>query len=274
MQRDSNGLDLIGTLRIVRQQAPVIALCVVLTTAAAFAVSSRRTREYTATADVLFRNQQIAQQAAGLPVIPTSNLQPDQDTNLKLATLPRVATETATALGHGLTRSTVTDSVTVSQLSDTNVASVSATWTSPSFAAALANAYARQIVADRQAAEQRGPEGADLKDRAASLETLSQLQSSAAQLTQAASPPASASSPKVLRDTVLGAILGLLLGLGLAFLLHRLDRRLREPGDLEEIYGVPVVGVVPESTALNRSQWTEEPRMPLPPAEAEIFCLL
>jgi capsular exopolysaccharide synthesis family protein len=296
MQRDSTGLDLIGALRIVRQQAPVIALCVVLTTLATFVVSSRRTREYTATADVLFRNQQIAQQAAGLPVIPTSNNQPDQDTNLKLATLPRVASETATALGHGLTRSTVADSVTVSQLSDTNVASVSATWTSPSFGAALANAYARQIVADRQAAdssyyahalravnlqfagltpaEQRGPEGADLKDRAASLETLSQLQSSAAQLTQVASPPASASSPKVLRDTVLGAILGLVLGLSLAFPLHRLDRRLREPSDLEEIYGVPVVGVVPESVALNRAHWTDGPRTPLPPAEAEIFGLL
>jgi polysaccharide biosynthesis transport protein len=296
MQRDSTGLDLIGTLRILRQQAPVIALCVVLTTLAAFGVSSRKAREYTATADVLFRNQQIAQQAAGLPVIPTSNLQPDQDTNLKLAMLPRVASETAAALGHGLSQTKVAASISVSQLSDTNVAKVSAMWTSPSFAAALANAYARQIVADRQQAdrsyyanalravnlqfasltpaEQRGAEGADLKDRAASLETLSQLESSAAQLTQAASAPTAPSSPKVLRDTVLGAVLGLMLGLGLAFLLNRLDRRLREPSDLEEMYGVPVVGIVPESAALNRSQWADGPTMPLPAAEAEIFGLL
>ena len=73
---------------------------------------------------------------------------------------------------------------------------------------------------------------------------------------------------------MLGGILGLMLGLGLAFILHRLDRRLRDPSQLEEIYGVPVVGVVPESAALNRSEWTDGPRVPPPPAEAEIFGLL
>ena len=296
MDRKSSGLDLIGTMRILRQQMPVIVLCVLVTALAAFGFSSQQAREYVATADVLFRSQQIAQQAAGLPVIQSSNLQPDQDTNLKLATLPRVASETARALGHGLTRRDVADSVAVSQLSDTNVAGVSATWTSPSFAADVANEYARQIVADRQQAdasyyanalravnlqfegltpvEQQGPEGADLKDRAASLETLSQLESSDAQVAQAASPPTGSSSPKVLRNTLLGGVLGLFLGLGLAFLLHRLDRRVHEPSDLEEIYGVPVVGVVPESAALNRSQAGQGPAAALPPAEAEIFGLL
>ena len=295
MQRDSIGLDLNGALRILRQRAPLILLCTIVTALAAFAFSSRQAREYTATADVLFTNQQVAQQAAGLPVIPTSNPQPDQDTDLKLATLPRVASETATALGHGLTASQVASNVSVSQVSDTNVASVSATWTSQSFAAALANAYARQIVADRQAAdtdyyakalravnlqydalspvEQRGPTGADVKDRAASLETLSQLESSDAQVAQAANPPLGPSSPKTFRNTLLGAILGFVLGLGLAFLLHRLDRRLHEPSDLEEIYGVPVVGVVPESAALNRSR-SNGATIQLPPSEAEIFGLL
>jgi hypothetical protein len=46
---------------------------------------------------------------------------------------------------------------------------------------------------------------------------------------------------------------GLLLGLGLAFLLERFDRRIREPKDLEAIYGLPLLGVVPESAALSRS---------------------
>ncbi len=295
MQRDTIGPDLNGTLRILRRRAPLILLCTIVTALAAFAFSSRQAREYTATADVLFRDQQIAQQAAGLPVIPTSNPQPDQDTNLKLATLPRVATETAAALGHGVTPRQVVANVSVGQVSDTDVASVAATWTSPSFAAALANAYARQIVADRQEAdtgyyanalravnlqydalspaEQRGPTGADLEDRAASLETLSQLESSDAQVAQDANPPLGSSSPKIFRNTLLGAILGLLLGLGLALLSHRLDRRLHEPNDLEEIYGVPVVGVVPESAALNRSR-SNGATTQLPPSEAEIFGLL
>jgi capsular exopolysaccharide synthesis family protein len=51
----------------------------------------------------------------------------------------------------------------------------------------------------------------------------------------------------------LGAVLGLLLGLAIAFLLERLDQRIREPKDLESVYGLPLLGVVPESGALSRS---------------------
>ena len=40
-----------------------------------------------------------------------------------------------------------------------------------------------------------------------------------------------------------------LLGLGIAFLLECMDRRIREPRDLEGDYGLPLLGVVPESSA-------------------------
>ena len=74
---------------------------------------------------------------------------------------------------------------------------------------------------------------------------------------------------------MLGGILGLLLGLGLAFLLNRIDQRIREPGDLEDVYGVPVVGIVPESSALRVTQHANGSQIGiLPPNEAEIFGLL
>ena len=70
-------------------------------------------------------------------------------------------------------------------------------------------------------------------------------------------------------------MLGLLLGLGLAFLLERLDRRIREPKDLEALYGLPLLGVVPESKALSRSDaGGGDERATLPPGEAESFQLI
>ena len=93
----------------------------------------------------------------------------------------------------------------------------------------------------------------DGEDRAQSLGILAELRNGNVQVAQAATVPTSPSSPKVSRNTVLGGVVGLLLGLGVAFLLERLDRRIREPKDLEAIYGLPLLGVVPESAALSRS---------------------
>ena len=63
-------------------------------------------------------------------------------------------------------------------------------------------------------------------------------------------------------------MLGLLLGLGVAFLLERFDRRIREPKDLEAIYGLPLLGVVPESAALSRSRKRQEERQGGPASRA------
>ena len=295
--RSSEGnLELIGALRVLRRRAPLIAMCVLITAAAAFALSKAQQKQYTATAQVLFRNAQLDQQAAGLQVVNQTNQQPQTDTNLELATLPRVAAETAVALGHGLTGQQVSDAIVVTQMGDTDLAKVAATWPSPTYAARLANAYAKNIIADRQRADanyyanalqavdlqfkaltpsqQNGVEGADLKDRANSLQILSQLQSGEVQLEQAAAEPSGPSSPRVFRNTLIGALLGLLIGLAAAFVLQHLDRRLREPSDLEDVYDVPLLGVVPESPALRRAQESGDHTSELPANEAEIFGLL
>jgi hypothetical protein len=43
-------------------------------------------------------------------------------------------------------------------------------------------------------------------------------------------------------------------------LLERFDRRIREPKDLEGIYGLPLLGVVPEGAALACSSKGKEER--------------
>ena len=131
----------------------MIVLCGLVTAIPAFAFSKQQQKQYTAVAQILFRSQQLGEQAAGLPVINTSNPQPETDTNLQLAGLPRVAAETASALGYRLSQQQVVTSVSVSPVSDTQLAKVSATSASPLFAARLANTYARRVIADRMSTD-------------------------------------------------------------------------------------------------------------------------
>ena len=135
--------------------------------------------------------------------------------------------------------------------------------------------------------ERASTAGLALQDRAQSLGVLAELRNGNVEVAQAAKVPTSPSSPKISRNTILGALLGLMLGLGLAFLLERLDRRIREPKDLEGIYGLPLLGVVPESSALSRSgrgkgvvlvqhskNTKSDVREALPASEAEAFHLI
>jgi polysaccharide biosynthesis transport protein len=70
--------------------------------------------------------------------------------------------------------------------------------------------------------------------------------------------------------------LGLIFGLGLAFVLERLamDSKVRRPEDLETIYGLPLLGAVPTSGALANAKGKRDRRATLPPAEAEVFRML
>jgi capsular exopolysaccharide synthesis family protein len=52
-------------------------------------------------------------------------------------------------------------------------------------------------------------------------------------------------SPQPLRDSLLGLVVGLALGLGMAFLLEYLDNTVKTPEELEQLFGAPVLGHIP-----------------------------
>jgi polysaccharide biosynthesis transport protein len=298
MDTDQANLSIEYVLGVLRRRAPWILLCFVLVAAAAYGYSKHQTKKYTATASLVFNNNQLNLQAAGLQAVASGGSQlPLQNTNVKLVQLGDMAEKTASRLGQGLTREEVSEDIAVSAQGESNIVNVAVTSISPTLSADIANAYTSQFVSEQQSSNHKyyasalalvnkqlavltprqkvSPAGLALEGRAQSLGVLAELRNGNVEVAQAATPPTSPSSPKTSRNTLLGGVLGLLLGLGLAFLLERLDRRIREPKDLEAIYGLPLLGVVPESSALSRSaRRGGEGYALLPPSEAEAFHLI
>lgn len=67
MQQGSETLNFHQALSVLRRRLPLIMLCVVVVAGAAYGYSKHETKQYTATASLVFTSNPLSQQIAGLP---------------------------------------------------------------------------------------------------------------------------------------------------------------------------------------------------------------
>ena len=135
----------------------------------------------------------------------------------------------------------------------------------PDMAAQIANAFARAVEQTRSSNAIRDIDrtistlieqgasgvGGDAS-RDALAEQLQQLrglragQTGTTPIVEAAVPSDSPISPRPLRNSLIALALALLIAAGLAPLLDRIDRRIREPGELEDLLEPPLLATVPD----------------------------
>jgi capsular exopolysaccharide synthesis family protein len=137
----------------------------------------------------------------------------------------RFAAQTASQLGGGATRSSVQSAVSIGSIASTELIDVTAESSNPATTQRVANTYASVMVQDEP---QLAPN---------SKTTLS--------LAAAAPLPTAPARPKPLLYGVVAAIVGLALGVGLAFLRERFDVRLRSIDEIAAHARLPVLADIP-----------------------------
>jgi receptor protein-tyrosine kinase len=288
--------DLEAILSTLRRHITVIVGCTVVVTLCALGFSLLQQKEYSASAGLLFRNPGFAEDLFGTSSSTTGSGESRREaaTNQWLVGLDVIAERAASQLT-GLTAGEIAKMVTISPAGEAEAVSITATNSDPETAQKVANTLAHQFIAfradsDRAKLEQakhlaeheynqlsqtekESARGQALSRSAEKLGILASLQTGNAELVQPAGLPSTPSSPKTKRNVIIGVILGLLIGIGLAFLLERLNRKLRDPEEAQEAFGMPVLGTIPESKAIMASnQGAIAPELPF--LENESFRML
>jgi capsular exopolysaccharide synthesis family protein len=257
------------------------------------AYSLTQDKEYTASSALLFRDSGLDQAILGMQTFRTSgDSARDAATNLRLASLDVVAERTARRLGGAMTRNDIKSRVEISQQGLSSIVRVVATDKDPRLAARLATAFGEEFIRFRQEADSKrladaqritkrqyealppvtknSPQGRQLRDRSQQLEILASLQTGGAELVERAGVPSSPSYPRPLRNAFIGLLLGLGLGLILAYLIDRLDRRIQDPDEMQEEFAKPVLSTIPHSNKLDKGTSI----LAQDPATAEAFRML
>lgn len=260
-------------LQVVRRRKVAIALAVILVPLAALAVSLNETPQYQGSAEVLLSNQDLGNQLTGTQ---DASVYTPADrraqTQAVLARVPAVAERAIRASGAQMSAGALLASSAVDAGANADILTFNVTNRDPALAARLASAYARAYVSYRLAVDTAPIESAlaevnaqiaqlqtkgslynSLVDKATELKTLAALKTANADVVQLAQG-ATQTAPRTLRNIALGLVLGIFLGIGLAFLREALDTRIRSGEVVGDQLHLPLLARLPAPPRNVRSE--------------------
>jgi capsular exopolysaccharide synthesis family protein len=257
---------LIRALRVLRERWWVVVLCPLVTLAVALAYVERQPKQYTATSKLQFVSNSLPSQVAGVPGEQAVDPEGVKATNVQLVTAPPVAALVIKSLKLKTTPTELLNQVGASNPQNDYIVDITVTDSDPQEAAAIANAFAEQyviyseaqnvgqLVKGEQLITRKADElpADDTVDRAnlrglyQKLLLLQSVQTGNAHVVSTATVPGSPSSPKKKSTALIALVVGGLLGVGIAFFLNLIDRRVKSWEEFEELYGVPALASIPQ----------------------------
>jgi len=256
-------------LSVLWRRKLIVVTVVLVSVALSVALSLRSPKQYSASSQLLFREPNFTEALFGNNLFSSGQEEPQRTTQTSIDVLTSLAVgaEAESLLKIKEPVSSLIGSISVSPNAGANVATIQATRASPDEAAAVANAFAegyiiyrrqtdRSLIAQAeelvtQSMKTASPaEQLKLAEELRQLGEMRSLQTGDAEIIAHAEPDPAAVSPKPKRDGILGFVVGLFLGAGLALLVDFLDRRLKTIDDFERACpDYPIIASVPHTPA-------------------------
>ena len=251
-------------LAVVRRYKWVILIAVLVVPTVAYFMSAREPKVYRDKAEVLLNRQDLGATITGLPTQSTVQ-DPERyaRTQARLAEAPEVRERTLEIAGLGNVEGWGSD---VSADPDTDILTFGINHGNPEVATALATAFAKafteykirtdtatlsrarrelqgRLTELRNAGASESDTYRELLGQEQDLRTLEILLQPATVISTADGATQIAPLPR--RNAILGAMLGLLLGIGGAFALNAFDRRIRQADEVEHELQIPLLAKLP-----------------------------
>jgi len=246
-------------LAILRRRYIILVVMTVVAALVAGTIASTSEKQYAATSKVLLSDAPIVRSTELNRATAPGDPEREVNTQISLIRIGTVADAVRARLHLSMSRQALTDKVHTSAVGTTNIVNVTAKDSDPKRAAAIANGFARQYVAFRDVIAQSGlreaatriraelaaldpadngsARGRGLRSRLHELEIASASETGGAEVVLVAAPPFSASGPSTLRSALIGAVLGLLVALGVIALLELLSPTPRDRRPLDALRG-------------------------------------
>ena len=268
----SGALDLPKLVALVKARAALLIGITLAATTLALIVSLSQPERYKATAVLLFGGTPQAEMLVEGGAPEEGDPEQTTATNIALASLDTVVSRVKRRLGTPASLEELKDAVDIEAQGQSALVDLTAEWDTADGAALLATTFAEEVVglrrqlaqaeiqraidALRQTIEAAGTSGgevtagsselASLRRRVSQLVVLKAVETGDVRLAERATPPAGASSPRPLLNTVAAGVLALLLGVGAVVMLAGFDTRIRDESEIAAVIGAPVLARIPE----------------------------